>query len=186
MDGTHDIERLRAGDEDAYRALLGEFEGKVYNLCLGFVQDRAEARDLAQEVFLQVFRSVGRFRGEAKLSTWIYRIAVTKSLTHLRWRRRKRWLQSLAGRGREPVEERADGRPAADETIEREERRRLLLAAMGTLPESQRAALGLFCFERLPYERIAEVMNVTVPAVESLIFRARRGLRERLGGAPEK
>ncbi|HLF34034.1 MAG TPA: sigma-70 family RNA polymerase sigma factor, partial [Cyclobacteriaceae bacterium] len=81
---------LRRGDEQAFRQLVEEYQDKVYNTCLGFVRNEEEADDLAQEVFVEVFSSVQSFRGDSKLSTWIYRIAVTKSLELIRSKKRKK------------------------------------------------------------------------------------------------
>ncbi len=150
------------------------------------VQNGADAQDVSQEVFIEVYRSVGSFRGDAKLTTWIYRIAVTKSLELLRKRKRKRWLAMLKGARSGGVEQVRDESRGADEAVEMEGRMKLLMAAMEKLPEGQRIALGLRCFEGLAYQQIAAVMEVSVPSVESLIFRAKGNLRKRLATELEK
>jgi RNA polymerase sigma factor (sigma-70 family) len=181
-----EIERLKAGDENAFRDMVLAFKDRVVNLCWGFVQNGADAEDVSQEVFLEVHRSIASFRGEAKLATWIYRIAVTKSLEHLRKRKRRRWFAMLAGKRGEDIDRIKDESRDADEAVEKERRMRLLVAAMEKLPESQRIALSLRSFEGLGYREIGEVMDVSVPSVESLIFRAKSNLKKRLARELEK
>jgi RNA polymerase sigma factor (sigma-70 family) len=181
-----DMDKLKSGDEDAFRDLVLAFKDQVYNLCYGFVGSEHDAEDVAQEVFLEVYRSIALFRGDAKLSTYIYRIAVTKSLQHLRKRKRKAWLSFFRDKGEKiPGEE-----EAADEALDRKRRMKILAEGMDKLAENQRIALGLYCFEGLSYKEIAEVMEVSISSVESLIFRARGRLRKFIGdrfskGAPK-
>src|SRR5690606_26785534 len=94
------IERLKQGDEAAFRQIVESSQGLVYNTVLGIVQNPEDAEDVAQEVFMQLYESVKGFRGQSKLSTWLYRIAVTKSMDHLRKKKRKKrfaFVQSLFG-----------------------------------------------------------------------------------------
>src|ERR1044072_6075651 len=84
------ISLLRAGDQQAFELLVSEFQAKVYNTCLGLVQSPEDAEDISQEVFIAVFQSIGSFREQSSLSTWIYRIAVTRSLEFLRSKKRRK------------------------------------------------------------------------------------------------
>ena len=89
------IEALKNGDEKAYSQLVDDFQQRVYNTCLGFLKNPEEADDMTQEVFIEIFRSIRQFRNDAKLSTWIYRIAVNKSLGLLRAKTRKKRFAKL-------------------------------------------------------------------------------------------
>jgi RNA polymerase sigma-70 factor (ECF subfamily) len=84
------VQEVLSGKNSAFRALVEEYQERVFNACLSVVHDREDAEDVAQEVFIEVFNSLRSFRGDAKLSTWIYRIAVSKSLDLIRWRKRKK------------------------------------------------------------------------------------------------
>lgn len=178
------IERLRAGDAQAFAWLVAEYQNRVLNTCYRFLHDREEAEDVAQEVFLEVHRSVGSFRGEAKLSTWIYRIAVTRSLNVIRRRGRKKRLavvKALLGLGgaEEPrAPESAD--PARE--LEQRERLHLLEEAIRRLPEKQGVAFTLSQCEDLASRQVAEVMGLSLAAVDALVHRAKAGLRRQLSG----
>jgi len=161
-----------------------EFKDHVYNTCIGFLGNREEAEDAAQEVFIEVYRSVSDFREEARLSTWIYRIAVSKCLLALRRKhRKKRFAIFFSGHAEEEV---LDGISDPDEmnnpgaALEMKEQARALYTALGKLPESQRVAFTLHKIEGLSYQNIAEVMNASLPAVESLIHRAKMNMRKQL------
>ncbi|HTY08910.1 MAG TPA: RNA polymerase sigma factor [Candidatus Edwardsbacteria bacterium] len=174
---------IRSGDDAAFRALVERFQDMVYNTCLGLLQNREDAEDTAQDVFIKVHQSAKGFRGDARLSTWIYRIAVTASLDLLRSRKRKKRfaiVQSLFGTPE--TEEIADRSPFAHPgvALENKERAAVLFRAMATLPEHQRVAFTLHKVEGLSYQEIGEILQTTVPAVESLMHRAKENLRERL------
>ncbi len=178
------LEGLRSGDRDAYRHLVESYHVKVIRTCKGFVHTDADAEDIAQEVFIEVFRSVDRFRGESALSTWIYRIAVNKSLNFLRGSGRRKLFSFLtgfeendsSGRTREPVS--TDGNP--EEELVRNDQARMLQMALASLPSNQRTAFVLNKYEDMPYKEIAEVMDVSIGSVESLIFRAKQNLQKKL------
>ncbi|HTO92759.1 MAG TPA: sigma-70 family RNA polymerase sigma factor [Bacteroidota bacterium] len=182
MEESREIQQVLEGDQSAFRAIVERYQDRVYGTCLNMLQDREDAEDIAQEVFLEVYNSLRSFRREAKLSTWIYRIAVTKSLDLIRRRKRKKrfaHVQSLfAPHAEEPAGEAQEAHP--DVRLEEEERGRILMRHIDRLPESQRAALLMFTSDGLSYQEISDVLRTTVPAVESLIFRARRTLRKRL------
>jgi RNA polymerase sigma factor (sigma-70 family) len=153
-------------------------KGIVFNTSLGIVQDHDDAEDVAQEVFIQAFHSIGRFKGESKLSTWLYRIAVTKALDHLRAKKsRKRFgpVQRLFETGHEPANTPATFiHPGV--VLENKERASLLFKAIDQLPEKQKAAFVLHKTEGLSYQEVAEVLGLTVSAVESLLVRAKGNL----------
>lgn len=178
------IKQLEQGDEAAFKQLVNDHKDQVYNTCLGFLRNQHDAEDLAQEVFIQVFDSIGDFREEASLSTWMYRIAVTKSLELIRYRKRKKrsgFFEALSSLFNEPDEE-----PDHSESmhpgiqLENKERARILFAEIDKLTEKQRVAFTLQKIEGLSYQEVAEVMKLSVPAVESLIHRAKENLKKQL------
>ena len=153
----------------------------VYNTVLSIVQDIQEAEDVAQEVFIQVYQSVKNFRGDAKLSTWIYRVAVTKALDAERKKKTKKRvanLKSWVGLGEKEEEAAHFHHPGVQ--LDNKELAAVLFKAMQKLPENQRIAFTLIKAEGLSYDETAEIMNVTVKAVEALMHRAKENLRKRL------
>lgn len=177
---------LRNGEEPAFKELVILFQDKVFNTALGFLQHHTEAEDIAQEVFIQVYRSIGQFKGDSLLSTWIYRITVTKSLDHLRSKRRKKrfgFLSSLFGEDNKPIYEPEDfNHPGVQQ--ERKEDAALLFKMIGLLPENQRTAFILNKVEELSYREIAVILNTSESAVDSLLQRAKQNLRKKLNDLP--
>jgi RNA polymerase sigma-70 factor (ECF subfamily) len=176
------IQQLRAGDEQAFKSLVANYQDMVYNTALGIVQNSEDAEDVAQEVFIQVYRSIDQFKGDARLSTWIYRITTTKALDHIRSRRRKKrfaFITSLFGPNDELVHEPVDFQHPGV-ALDRKEQAALLFRMIEQLPENQKVAFTLHKTEDLSYQEIAEVMKLSVSAVESLLFRARQNLRKLL------
>jgi RNA polymerase sigma factor (sigma-70 family) len=176
------IARLKEGNDTAFRDLVEKNQGRVYNTCLGLVRNDDEADDLSQEVFIEVFRSIRYFRGDSKLSTWIYRIAVTKSLEHIRAKKRKKRyaiLKSLVFSEDDTLMDIPDfNHPGV--LAENRERAKILFQAIDQLPEYQKVAFTLNKIEGLSYEEIAAVMTRSVSSVESLLHRARLKLQEYL------
>lgn len=175
------IRRLQAQEESAFRELVQDHQRQVYNTCLGMIQSEEEAEDLAQEVFIEAFRSVDKFRADAQLSTWLYRIAVNKSLELIRRKKRKkRWAFFQAERG-EAVELEASSNfvhPGVE--LENQERAQILFWAIARLSDKQRTAFTLNKIEGLSYQEVADVMEMTMASVEGLIFRARKSLQKLL------
>jgi len=176
------IQQLRAGDEGAFKSLVANYQDLVYNTALGIVQNSEDAEDVAQEVFIQVYRSIDQFKGDARLSTWIYRITTTKALDHIRSRKRKKrfaFITSLFGPNDELVHEPVDFQHPGI-TLDRKEQAALLFRMIEQLPENQKVAFTLHKTEELSYQEIADIMQLSVSAVESLLFRARQNLRKLL------
>jgi RNA polymerase sigma-70 factor (ECF subfamily) len=176
------IQQLRAGDELAFKSLVENYQDLVYNTALGVVQNSEDAEDVAQEVFIQVFRSIDQFKGDARLSTWIYRITTTKALDHIRSRKRKKrfaFITSLFGPNDELIHEPVDFQHPGV-TLDRKEQAALLFRMIEQLPDNQKVAFTLHKTEELSYQEIADVMQLSVSAVESLLFRARQNLRKLL------
>jgi len=172
------IDGLSRGDARAFADLLAQFQDRVVNLCHRFLRDQDEAEDTAQEVFLEVWRSIGRFRRDAKLSTWIYRIAANKAIDALRRGKRRR---EHSGDPEAVLAQAASPEAAGPERQwERKEREALLHRALAALPEAQRTALHLHKLEGLGLGEAAEVMGLTAGAFQSLVFRGRRALEQLL------
>ena len=184
MDESELIKGIQQGDRKAFQILVNSYQRMVVNTCLGIVHSQEDAEDLAQDVFVEIFRTADNFRGDAKLSTWLYRIATNRSLNHIRNKKRKGFFQSLeetftGGRNRtsEISENRSD---QPDQNITDQQRSDLLHRAIDQLPEKQRVAFTLNKYEELPYQQIAEVMEISLASVESLIHRAKKNLQEQL------
>lgn len=177
------IEALRSGDPNAFTALVKEFQSKVVATCYRFTHSREDAEDVAQEVFIEIHKSISRFREESSISTWIYRIAVTKSLDYIRKKKRKKRygiVLSIIG-----LDNHAQDLPAPsclhpDAVLEQKERASVLQKAVDSLPENQRVAITLSQYESFNNKEVADIMNTTVSAVESLLHRAKKNLHKKL------
>lgn len=178
------IQGLREGDQAAFRILVDTHQDRVFNTAIGIVQNAEDAEDVAQEVFIQVFRSIHSFKGESKLSTWIYRITTTRALDLLRSRKSKKrfgFLQRLFGDTNEPLHELPDFQHPGV-ALEKKENAGKLFKAISQLPENQKTAFSLHKMEDLSYQEISEIMQISVAAVESLMHRAKQNLRKILSG----
>ncbi|MCB0724506.1 MAG: sigma-70 family RNA polymerase sigma factor [Ignavibacteriae bacterium] len=179
------INTLQAGEagasfEEAFKELVEEYQNLVYNTAMGFVRNAEDAEDIAQEVFAEVYRSVANFRGDSKLSTWLYRITTTKSLDFLRKMKRKKRWGSLIPSKQDPdeVKDVSYFHPGAD--MNNKEQSEALFKAIDKLPENQRIAFTLAKVDGLSYDEICDVMKTSKPSVESLVHRARTNLRKYL------
>ena len=175
------IKGLLEGNEAAFRELVEIYRQQVYNTCLSFVKNEEDADDLAQEVFISVYKNIHQFRMESKLTTWIYRIAVTKSLEAIRSDKRKKrfaYLRSLFYNDDSPMDIPDFNHPGI--LAENRERGQILVAAIEKLPENQRVAYTLNKMEDLSYQEIAAVMNKNLSSVESLLHRAKNNLKKYL------
>ncbi len=183
MDEFELIQGLRQGNEAAFKYLVTTYQDRVFNTAIGIVQNAEDAEDVAQEVFIQVYRSIHSFKGESKLSTWLYRIATTRALDLLRSRKSKKrfgFMQKLFGEDNEPLHELPDfHHPGV--ALDRKENAAKLFRAISELPENQKTAFTLHKLEDLSYQEISEVMQTSIPAVESLMHRAKQNLRKILG-----
>jgi RNA polymerase sigma factor (sigma-70 family) len=174
---------IASGDEEAFRSLVTQYQNRVFNTCLGLLQQRQDAEDVTQEVFIKVFNSAGEFRGEAKLTTWLYRIATTACLDLLRSRQRKKrfaFVQSIFGmQGDDEIGD-DSGFCHPGMALENQERATVLFKALAGLSANQRTAFTLHKVEGLSYQEIGEVLKLSIPSVESLMHRAKQNLRASL------
>ena len=182
-DETDFIERLSAGDERAFKSLFNLYKSKVYNTAAGFLTNENDAEDITQEVFIQVFKSIKHFKEKSQLSTWIYRITVTKCLDMLRKKKAKRRFAFITDifekEDKESKESFVNYEHPGVET-DKKELSAILFKEIDYLPENQRIAFILNKVEQLSYREISGIMDTSVPAVESLISRAKANLKKRL------
>ena len=177
------IGRLKTGDTQAYAELVAENQQMILTVCYKFLRDADDAKDTSQEVFIEVFRSIKSFREDAELKTWLYRIAVNRSIDAMRKKKRKHQVLALRQVFEKVTRRIADpsqlSRP--DGTLELAERNADLTRALEKLPKNQQSALVLSKCDGLSNTEIAEILNVSVSSVESLIHRAKRNMHEILG-----
>ena len=174
-DSAEFLSRLRAGDRRAFEELVRTQQHRVYGLALRMLGNAAEAQDVAQEAFLRAHRGLAEFRGDARLSTWLYAIVSRLCLNRLAGGERR-----LARDGEEALSRIADARPGPDQTLEQGEIEEALHRAIGELPEERRIVVVLRDVEGLAYEEIADVLELPVGTVRSRLHRARLDLKEKL------
>jgi len=172
------------GDRAAFRTLVEKYQGPVTNFIHHLTSDQGQAEELAQDVFLRVYRAAPRYRPDARFTTWLYRIATNLALNALRARKRRPTvsLDNLGpddpGRHRHSATAPREARP--DQVFERDEIVQMVARAVRSLPERQRIAVVLHRFEELSYQAIAEVMSSSPDAVDALLRRAKDALRDAL------
>ncbi len=179
------VKAVIRGDNSAMRDLISKYQELVLNTCYKVLQTREDAEDIAQEVFIETYRSAAGLRYEEDISFWLYRISLNKSINHLK-RSQNILFRSLmqlealfrqdnaGGTGREPH---SDDHPG--ERLEAAERDEIVRKAVATLPANQQKAFILFYYEELSYKEISSVLGVSVASVESLLFRARENMKKR-------
>lgn len=176
---------LQNNDHKAFALLVDRYQKLVVNTCRGFVNSYADAEDLAQDVFIELFESLPNFRHESKLSTWIYRIAVNKSLNFVRKRKRETFFDSITSLFGTSEDKSSNSNidfssNEADTNIKSKELRVELKSAINGLPENQKIAFILNKYQDLSYKEVAEVMEISLSSVESLLFRAKGNLQKSL------
>src|ERR1700737_3646548 len=184
------LERLRRGEVAAFEQLVGEHSSDVYALLYRLTTDAEEARDLTQETLLRAFQSIDRFRGDASLKTWIYRIAINQARNRWRWwRRRKRdvtvSLDATDEHRDKPLAATlpSENSPSPEEETLAREREAQLREALQGLRQSYREAVILRDVEGFSYEEIAKTLQISIGTVKSRISRGRLELRHQLEGS---
>ena len=177
------LTQIAQGNEAALADLYAHFGSRVYNTALGYLQNAEEAEEVTQDVFVKIYQSAARFEGKSSVSTWIYRIAVNQSLDRLDYRKRQKRFGVVVSLFRrdspEPnIEVSHFDHPGV--LLERQENARLLFKTIQSLPEQQKTAFILSFVEDLPRQEVADVMQLSLKAVESLLQRAKANLRMRL------
>ncbi len=172
-----DLELIRlSGEKDqlAFRKLVNQYRSKVISLAYGFVKNQEESEDIAQDVFIKIWRKAESFKGESSVSTWINRITINSALNQLRKNKRISFLHDISSflnlsSSETPYKE-----------LVSKERNNIFYKAIGGLPENQGIALNLRHIQNFSYQEIAEIMNVSVSSIESLLFRAKKNLKKKL------
>jgi RNA polymerase sigma-70 factor (ECF subfamily) len=184
LDEQSFIKLLKQGKQSAFGLLLDEYQQKVFGTCISFVPNKEDAEDIAQEVFLEVFKSISKFKGDAKLATWIYRIATNKSLEFIRKKNTKKrfgFMQRIMG-----VEIPIDQTNYFTEfnhpgiLMENKEKLAIIFKAIDMLPASQRVIFTLAKIDGKSYQEIVEITGKSLSSVESTLFRAKKGLQVKL------
>jgi RNA polymerase sigma-70 factor (ECF subfamily) len=178
------IELVLAGNEEAFRTIVEQYTGKVFRTCMGFVHVKEDAEELTQDVFVNLYQNLDRFKGNSSFSTWIYRIAVNSSLNHLRKQRRFSFIQRLENVfGAEMHKEKTSELNLVEnpeKLMINNEQNKQLYSAIDSLPESQRIAFTLSKYDEMSQREIANVLSITEGAVEALLQRAKANLRKKL------
>jgi len=184
------LERLRRGDAAAFEQLVAERSGEVYALLYRLTSEPEEARDLTQETFLRAFQAIGRFRGEADLKTWIYRIAINQARNRWRWWRRRRRdvtvsLDAPVGEQEQPLIAHLQNAETVnpEEAALAREREGQLREALNGLRRAYREAVILRDIEGFTYEEIAATLQISIGTVKSRLSRGRLELRRKLEGS---
>lgn len=175
MDQEELLHSIRSGDDGAFLTLVNLYRHKVINTCFRFLLSKEDAEDVSQEVFVEVFRSIKEFRGQSGLSTWIYRITVSKCLDEIKKRNRKKRISSIGKMLHiDDVANWISGHQQADRKLILSENMQQLYDVLNTLPENQRVAFTLSKIEGFTAAEIAAILLTTTDAVDALIARAKK------------
>ncbi len=178
------IIQLKSGKQTAFSQLLDDYQQKVFGTCISFVPNKEDAEDIAQEVFLEVFKSISKFKGDSKLSTWIYKIATNKCLEFIRKKNTKKrfaFMQTIIG-NEIPLDKTSYFTEVNHPGIllENKEKSATIFKAINTLPEAQRVVFTLAKIDDKSYQEIVEITGKSLSSIESLMFRAKKNLQEKL------
>ena len=178
------INQLQEGKEIAFNQLLDDYQQKVFGTCISFIPNKEDAEDVAQEVFLEVFKSISKFNRDSKLSTWIYKIATNKCLEFIRKKNTKKrfaFMQTILG-NELPIDKTSYftevNHPGV--LLENKEKSAIIFKAINTLPENQRVVFTLAKIDDKSYQEIVEITGKSLSSVESIMFRAKKGLQQKL------
>ena len=175
------LQKIKDGDQQALKELYKELSVKVFNTAISYVQNESDAEEITQDVFIEVFNSAKNFRGQSSVSTWVYQITVRKSLDAIKHKTRaKRFgnVLSIFGFDKDEIDLPDFEHPGI--ILEKKEDATYLFKAIYDLSENQKTAFILCYVEDLPQKEIAEIMNLKLKAVESLLQRAKANLRKKL------
>lgn len=181
MEDAEIVFKIKGGDKTSFNLLIDRYGKQIYNTCYRFFLDKRDAEDISQEVFIEVFQSLRSFRGDAKFSTWIYRIAVTKCIDELRKRKRKKRMISIGKLIHiDEVASWLAGGVMPDKKVKDDDKFKEINLALNKLPDNQRVAFTLSKLEGYTNSEIGEIMDTTTIAVESLIYRAKKKISKDL------
>ncbi|MFS4447335.1 RNA polymerase sigma factor [Maribacter sp. 2307UL18-2] len=168
------LKNIAQGNQEAFKQLYVLYKNKVYNTAIGYLQNIEEAEEITQDVFLTIYNKANTFKGKSKVGTWIYRITVNKALNQLEKKKRS----PLSGNGIMEWESVDFDHPGIQ--LENKEKARFLFAEINKLSENQKTAFLLSYVEGLPRQEVADIMEITLKSVESLLQRAKQNLRKQL------
>lgn len=177
MDERRLLQKAQEGDRKAFEALVALHSRGVYNLALGYTGRHHDAEEIAQTVFVKVWKALPQFRGASAFSTWLYRLTLNACTDHYRRERKRRGDLSLDDPDLAPIR---DAAPSPEEIVIQREEEAILRKALAELPEQHRVILILREMDGLDYQEIAQVLELQVGTVKSRLARARRALREKL------
>lgn len=176
--------RVREGDDVCFNYLIEKYRNPIIHFMYRMVHNQAVAEELAQEVFLRVYRSRQTYRAEARFSTWLYRIATNLGVNHARDTKHEKGVQSVYLDESDPetgtTPDVADSRPNIEHDLLKDERLRAIRQHVMALPERQRMAVLMHKYQDMDYKQIGDVLKLSESATKSLLFRAYQTLRERL------
>ena len=176
------IQQVVNGDKEVFRLLVQRYQSMVFRIAVGFVHSKEDADDLTQEIFIQVYHALSKFRGESNFQTWLYRIVLNAALNHTR--KNRNIFQRIGSLFHPDLEKEKYLRIPETEDPENilinEEHREMVRKALDTLPENQRSAIILSKYDDLSQKEIAEILGTTEGAVEALLQRAKSNLRKKL------
>ena len=175
------IEAIYNGDSKAFQFLVEKYKNYIYRVAIGILQSHEDAEDITQDVFIEVFSSISDFRKEAQISTWLYRIAINKSINLAKKNKRKKTLQNTESNIYQLITNLSDSKSQnIDAVMEDEERKKIVSYSLEKLPKNQRIAFVLHKYDQLSYNEISVIMDISVSAVESLMHRAKNNLTNTL------
>ncbi|WP_338359432.1 RNA polymerase sigma factor [Yeosuana marina] len=184
MEDDNFIRDLKEGKQFAYAKLIDDFQQKVFSTCISFVPNKEDAEDIAQDVFVEIFNSISKFKGDSKLSTWIYKITTNKCLEFIRKKNTKKrfgFLKSIMGNDM-PVDKTSYftdmNHPGI--LLENKEKSETIFRAINELPEAQKVVFTLCKIDGKSYEEVSEITSKSISSVESLMFRAKKNLQDLL------
>lgn len=184
------IKLILQGERDKFRIFVEKYQQMVFRTCMGFVHNKEDADDLTQEVFIQAYQSLPDFKMKSTFSTWLYRIAVNASLNKVRRSAGTSFFQRLesffGSENQMAGQLTASDMDDPENIIIKQEHSLWLQKALDSLPENQRTAIVLSKYDDLSQKEIAEILNTTEGAVEALLQRAKKNLREKLSGSVQK
>lgn len=175
MDSKDYIRKLQRKDEKAFKKLVDDNQLFVFKTCMRYLGDEENARDIAQDVFVEAYASVKSFREESNISTWLYRIAVNKSLNFIKKHKRRKLVDDITA-----ISDKSRMADDASMKTLNMERSEMLNRAIASLSENQRMAFTLSKMEDRSYKEIATMMNLSLSSVEALMHRAKKSLQKKL------
>jgi RNA polymerase sigma-70 factor (ECF subfamily) len=180
MEEKQIIEHLKNGDEFTYKYLYDLYMRMVYGVCFRMTGNNEEAEDAVQDVFIKAFNSINSFRGDSKLSTWIYRIAVNICINKSRRKKAINFLSLNFWEDEKGEKEMAVDNITPGDDLEKSEIYKIVQGAINTLPAKQKTAIILSRYQELSYKEISKIMGVSLSSVESLLFRAKENLAKKI------